>query len=282
MPAPHDSSAPGVGILTIDVEDWYHSLIKDPARWDGLEDRIVEPTVRLLDLLARAGASATFYVLGDVAARHPDLVRRIRDAGHEVGCHGHQHLSLEWLDADAFARDLERSLEALSSAGAEDVDAFRAPYFSLNERTAWALPVLERHGIRTDSSIFPLRFGYYGEGTAPNVPHARGGIEEFPITLPEYLGVRLPITGGFYMRFFPASWTAAAVRRVARSGRHPMMYVHPWEIDPGHPRVEAGRFITLRHYLRLDRTEATLARLLKECTWKSVREVQALRAGAAT
>jgi polysaccharide deacetylase family protein (PEP-CTERM system associated) len=277
----HDSSPPGVGILTVDVEDWYHSLVKAPTRWDAYEDRIVEPTVRLLDLLARVGATATFYVLGCVAERHPDLVRRIQDAGHEVGCHGHHHLSLEWLDTAGFERDLVRSLTALDAAGAAGVDAFRAPYFSLNRRTAWALPVLARHGIATDSSVFPLKFGYYGQSSAPNLPHRVDGVDEFPITLPEYLGVRLPITGGFYMRFFPAAWTASAVRRVARAGGHPMMYVHPWEIDPGQPRIAVGRFLTLRHYLGLAGTAVKLERVLRECAWKSVREVRAL-AGAAT
>jgi polysaccharide deacetylase family protein (PEP-CTERM system associated) len=278
MSATRDHAAIAPGILTVDVEDWHHAMVKDPARWDDYEDRVVAPTLRLLDLFAAAGATATFFVLGHVAERHPELVRRIRDDGHEVACHGHHHLSLEWLDAPAFEADLVRALEAIDRAGGERVTAYRAPYFSLNARTAWAEPVLARHGIVADSSVFPLKFGYYGQNGTPNVPHRRGGLDEFPITLPELLGQRLPLTGGFYMRFFPAGWTSWAVRRVQRAGHTPMFYLHPWEIDPGQPRIAVGRFLTLRHYLGLDRAEAKLVRLLREHPWKSLRDVRAAAA----
>jgi len=264
------------GILTVDVEDWHHSLIKDPEQWDRYEDRIVAPTERLLALFAAAGARATFFVLGHVADRHPDLVKRIRDGGHEVACHGYHHLSLEWLDAARFESDLVRALDAIARAVEERVTAFRAPYFSLNARTAWAEPVLTRHGITADSSLFPLRLGYYGERNAPNLRHRRAQLEEFPITLPELFGQRLPFTGGFYMRFFPAAWTLWAVRRVRQSGAPPMLYLHPWEIDPDHPRIAVGRFLTLRPYYGLARTERTLDRLLREHPWTTMRDAPPL------
>jgi polysaccharide deacetylase family protein (PEP-CTERM system associated) len=259
-------------MFTVDVEDWFHPLIKDPSRWDQYEDRIERPCERLLALLESSGNRGTFFVLGWVAERHPDLVRRILAGGHEVGCHGHHHLSLAWIDPDRFRDDLARSLDALRAAGATDVVSFRAPYFSINRRTEWALPILAAHGLRIDSSIFPLKLGYYGQHAAPNTPHRRGPLTEYPITLPEFGGVRLPITGGFYSRFFPAAWSLAGIRRVFEAGSEPMFYVHPWELDPTHPRIRVGRFLTYRHYVRLERTEQIIAAILERWQWRSIRE----------
>lgn len=268
---------PTTGLFTVDVEDWYHPLIKDPARWPPLEDRIVAPTVRLLEALERRGSHGTFFVLGVVAERHPDLVRRILDGGHEVGCHGHFHYSLQWLDPAGFREEIGRSMSALRAAGAHDVVSYRAPYFSLNESTEWALPILAEHGLVIDSSVFPMRTGYYGHRHADNRPHVRGPIYEFPVTLPTFAGMRVPLTGGFYSRFFPMSWTLASIARVLGQGAEPMFYIHPWELDPEHPRIRVGRFLTYRHYLRLARTAELLDALLSLCRWRSLRESKAER-----
>src|SRR5215831_6184206 len=145
------------GIFTVDVEDWFHPLVKDPEGWAGLEDRVVTPTLRLLEALEAGGNRGTFFVLGWIAERHPDLVRRLIDGGHEVGCHGYHHLSLARIGAERFREDLVRSLTALRAAGAGEIVSFRAPYFSMNRRTAWALPILAELGFRIDSSVFPLK-----------------------------------------------------------------------------------------------------------------------------
>jgi polysaccharide deacetylase family protein (PEP-CTERM system associated) len=260
------------GIFTVDVEDWFHPLVKDPERWTALEDRVVAPTVDLLEMLEATGNRGTFFVLGWIAERHPDLVRRIVAGGHELGCHGHHHLSLAWIDASRFRDDLRRSLAALHAAGASEVVSFRAPYFSMNDRTAWALPILAEHGFRIDSSVFPLKLGYYGQRAAPNQPYRWGPLVECPITLPTVAGLRVPLSGGFYSRFFPMSWTMDGVARVASRGDRPMFYVHPWELDPDQPRMSAGRFITYRHYLRLERTRGVVHRLLEGWRWGTVRD----------
>lgn len=278
MPAPPatPSSRP-TGLFTVDVEDWYHPLLKDPARWTGLEDRIVPPTIRLLEALESSGSHGTFFVLGVVAERHPGLVRRILAGGHEVGCHGHFHHSLQWLDPSGFRDELTRSLAALHAAGADQVVSYRAPYFSLNEDREWALPILAAHGLVIDSSIFPLRTGYYGHRRSENRPHPRGAVFEFPVTLPTFAGLRVPLTGGFYSRFFPESWTLASIQRVAEQGVEPMFYIHPWELDPGHPRIRVGRFLTFRHYLRLERTAGLLQELMRRFSWRSLRASHAAR-----
>ena len=266
------SRAAAYGLVTVEVEDWYHPLIKDPSRWPVLEDRIRPSTLALLELLESAGHRGTFFVLGCVAERHPDLVRRILEGGHEVGCHGHDHLSLQWIDAARFRADLARSLHALRAAGAEEIVSFRAPYFSLNQTTSWALPILAEHGIRIDSSVFPLRTGYYGYGGAANRPQWLGPVFEFPIILPSIAGVRIPLSGGFYSRFFPAGWTVAGQERVRRSGGEPMFYIHPWELDTGQPRIKVGRFLTFRHYVRLERTREMITAVLRRGRWRTLRE----------
>lgn len=259
------------GVFTVDVEDWYHPLLRDPGRWAGLEDRISIGTERLLALLGEGGHQATFFVLGDVAARHPELVRAILDAGHEVGSHSHLHRPLTTLSPAEFGDDLRRSLDALASAGANDVVSFRAPYFSLDSRMSWALEILTENGIRIDSSIFPLGTGYYGDRTSPNEPHELGPLTEVPIALPVVAGLRLPLAGGFYARFFPPGWTLAAVRRLRAQRQTPVFYIHPWELDACQPRIEVSRFLAFRHYLRLSRTEETVRTVLATGPWTSIR-----------
>jgi polysaccharide deacetylase family protein (PEP-CTERM system associated) len=263
------------GVFTVDVEDWFHPLVKDPERWGGLEDRVLRPTLRLLEELEATGNRATFFVLGWIAERHPELVRRMIDGGHEIGCHGHHHLSLAWIDAERFRADLVMSLEALRAAGACDVISFRAPYFSMNRGTAWALPVLAENGFRIDSSVFPLKLGYYGQRAAPNGPHRWWPLIEFPITLPTFAGARVPLTGGFYARFFPVTWTLAGVDRVFSRRETPMFYVHPWELDTDQPHIEASRFLHYRHYLRLERTLVVIRRLLERWRWGTLRDAAA-------
>jgi len=259
----------------VDVEDWYHPLIKDPAEWHRYEDRIVPSTVRLLELLEAGGNRATCFVLGAVAERHPELVRRILAGGHEVGSHGYHHQALHGLDPVSFRDDLRRSLEALRNGGAGDVVSYRAPYFSLGRDTAWALGILAEHGLRFDSSVFPLRTGYYGDSRGANRPYAWGPLLEFPVVLPRIGGLRVPLSGGFYSRLFPTALVRAGVARVRATGIEPMFYIHPWEMDPGQPRIRVGAFLTWRHYLRLDRTESMLSEILRRWQWRSLREAAA-------
>jgi len=259
-----------VGVFTVDVEDWFHPLEMDSQIWPLLEDRVVSSTLNLLSLLAESRNRATFFVLGWVAERHPELVSRILLDGHEVGTHGYLHSSLKRLDRHSFRKDLRRSLSVLAEAGATEVTAFRAPYFSLSKHTEWSLDVLVEEGIHVDSSLFPLWTGSYGAWRTPNGPHRKGGVLEVPITLPAYLGHRVPLTGGFYCRLFPAAFLENGIRRVCRAAGTPVFYVHPWELDPAHPRYKGPFLRTIRHYHRLDATESLIRRLLSTFRWQTL------------
>jgi polysaccharide deacetylase family protein (PEP-CTERM system associated) len=259
------------GYFTVDVEDWFQSLEEDPRLWDGFEDRIVGPTTRLVELLRNSGSTATFFVLGYTAERHPELVQSILGAGHEIGTHGHFHRPIHDLGPNAFRQDLRRSLRALREAGATDVVSFRAPYFSLPRAASWARTVLADEGIMIDSSVFPLRNGSYGMQRAANFPSRWGPLWEFPLTLPTYARLRLPLSGGFYSRFFPLSWTLGGIGRVRASGHRPLFYVHPWELDPDQPRHSGPRFRTARHYHRIRHGEGIVTKVLAECRWGTLR-----------
>ncbi len=261
-------------VLTVDVEDWYHPLDPDPAAWPGREDRVRRSTGRLLELFAQAGATATFFVLGDVARRHPGLVREIAGAGHEVASHGMLHRFVYRQSPAEFEADVRGSRDLLQDLAGAPVVGYRAPYFSITRRTPWALGVLRGLGFRYDASIHPVHNHRYGIPDAPRLPHrtAEGLLEIPPSTFP-LAGVNVPCGGGAYFRLVPYAATEAMLRRLERAGEPIVFYLHPWEVDPGQPRVAAPAGLRLRHYWALDRTEARLRRLLATFRFRSVRDV---------
>jgi len=261
--------------LTIDVEDYYQvsNFEKHINRdqWSRYASRVVPNTERLLDLLARHGVRATFYILGYVAERHPELVQRIDAAGHEIGSHSYWHRLVYDLSPEEFRDDLRRSRDLLQGLIGKPVTTFRAPSFSITRRSLWALEILAEEGFTTDSSIFPVRHGRYGIIDARREPHAldfpAGRLWEFPITV--YRAgkfANVPIAGGGYFRLFPLAVTMQLLRRVNACQSVPFVfYVHPWEFDPQQPRLRAGsRLQRFRHYVNLSTTESKLACMLKE------------------
>ncbi len=269
--------------LTVDVEDYFQVTSFDHvvprASWDSLECRVVASTERLLDVFARREVRGTFFILGWVADRFPQLVRRIADAGHEIGCHGYWHRLIYDLDETAFRDDLRQAKQAIEDAAGQPVTVFRAPSFSITRRSLWALDVLAQEGFTIDSSIFPTVHDRYGVPGA--VPHANviatpsGPIAELPMTIARFSGVSMPVGGGGYFRLYPLAVTRRLLARVNRvHGRPFVFYIHPWEVDPGQPRLGglslASRF---RHYVNLHSTEAKLDRLLGQFRWGTVAEV---------
>jgi polysaccharide deacetylase family protein (PEP-CTERM system associated) len=266
--------------LTIDVEDYYQvsnfERQIDRSQWDSYPSRVVASTQRILDVLQRRGVHATFFVLGFVADKHPDLVREIDAGGHEIASHGYWHRRVDSLTEDEFRTDLRRSRETLEAIVGKPVTAFRAPSFSITEQAFWALDVLVEEGFTVDSSLFPRRCARLGHaGQAPAGPggqqgpitlqRAGGELTEFPIATYS-LGRRaeIPVCGGGYFRLFPLELTHRLLHRVNHSRQIPFtFYIHPWEFDPDQPRVKAGsaqqRF---RHYVNLKRTEAKFDQLL--------------------
>lgn len=249
--------------------------------------RMEAATRRLLDQLAAAGAVGTFYVVGAIARTHPKLVRDIAAAGHEVGSHSYDHRRVHRFTPDAFRADLLASKDALEQATGAPVYGFRAPTFSVTRETAWAVDVLAECGFEYDSSIFPVRHDRYGVPDAPRAPfvvrgHARELLELPPLTL-RALGLNLPVAGGGYFRLFPLGFMRAGLRQVARAAatgpQVGMLYFHPWEFDPGQPRLPLKRLARWRTYVGVTRTSDRLARLLAAFPFRraidAVRDIRA-------
>ncbi|WP_144797980.1 polysaccharide deacetylase family protein [Halorubrum depositum] len=260
-----------MNVLQVDVEPWYCDLPRE--RWDARTDRVVENVDRILAMLARTDNEATFFVLEDVARNHPDLIGRIRDAGHEIGSHGVSHRLLSELSPAELDSEIERSVDALRDAGVDGVEGFRAPKFSLNESTAWAIDVLEDRGFRYDSSIFPVKTPLYGVPDAPREPYKIGaddltrhrgdGLWEVPLSAYRVPGldVNVPVAGGFYLRALPYRFLRHALERRVAAGHPAVCYIHPWELDPTIPRVDEYAWF---YYHRLGGAARKFQRLLND------------------
>jgi len=266
-PAPH--------ALTIDFEDWYQGLEIPVGDWDRFESRIESSGRRVLQVLAESKTRATFFVLGYVAERHPALVKEIRAAGHEIGTHGYSHTLVYQQSPALFREELTRSVRCLEDQTGERVLGHRAPFFSVTKQSLWALDVIQELGLVYDSSIFPVKNYRYGIADAPRWPHTLDGrpLREFPLTTLRVLGLNLPVAGGAYFRIYPYWFTRLALRSVAAPGRPLVFYLHPWEIDPDHPRLPLPRRIAATHYFNLKATEGRLRRLLRDFSFAPMSEV---------
>lgn len=261
-------SVPILNALTIDVEDYYHvSAFEAQVKrreWDRYPSRVVPNTERLLRILNGHGVRATFFVLGWVAQRFPELVRAIASAGHEIGCHGYWHRLIYRMSPDEFRADLKEARTVLENIVGSPVTAFRAPSFSITRESLWALTILAEEGFRLDSSIHPIWHDRYGIPDAERTPHAiTAGLWEFPPTVLRLAGVNVPVSGGGYFRLYPVRWTAVCLQWI-NSRRHCpfMFYVHPWELDPDQPRLPGSFGARFRHYLNLASTRRKLEWLL--------------------
>jgi polysaccharide deacetylase family protein (PEP-CTERM system associated) len=257
--------------LSVDVEDYFHvEAFRDrvrPETWPLYPSRVVENTRRVLDLLGRRGARATFFVLGWVAERHPRIVREILSAGHEVGCHSYWHRCIWRLSPEEFRADTRRARAAIEDAGGCAVLGYRAPSFSIVDRSRWATRILAEEGFVYDSSVFPIHHDVYGMPHAPRSPFRwadRHGhlLYEIPPTTIRLGRWNLPAAGGAYLRILPDRYTRWAVRSVRREHRPLVLYFHPWEIDPRQPRLKGRVKSRFRHYFHLAQMESRLERIL--------------------
>lgn len=272
---------PLLNAMTVDVEDYFQveafARTVPRASWDSFPSRVEANTDRILDQLAQAGVRGTFFTLGWVAERHPALVRRIVAAGHELASHGHGHARVATLTPDEFRADIIRAKHLLEDIGGVPIAGYRAPTFSIGPATPWAYPILAETGHRYSSSIYPVRHDLYGAPNAPRFPHqvAGGALWEVPMTTLHMRGQNLPIAGGGYFRLLPYAVFRRGLARFHRAEhRGAMFYTHPWEIDPGQPRIAgASRLSRLRHYLNLARTAPRLDRLLRDFAWGRMDEV---------
>ena len=266
-------TAPLVNALTIDVEDYFQVSALAPyiarSDWDSIPCRVERNVERLLALLAERGTRATFFMLGWIAERYPQLVRRVSASGHEVASHGYAHMRATEQTPPEFLADISRAKAILEDITGSPVAGYRAPSFSIGPENSWAFDCIARAGYAYSSSVYPVRHDHYGAPDAPRFPHRTPqGVVEIPITTTRALGRNLPAGGGGYFRLAPYAVSRWAIRCVNKEGQRAIFYMHPWEIDPEQPKIrEASVKTRLRHYLNLSRMETRLKRLLADFVW---------------
>ena len=271
-----------VNAMTVDVEDYFQVSAFEARvgrdQWRSYPCRVEANTHRILDLFSEHRIKATFFVLGWVAERYPALVRRIVADGHELASHGYDHTRVTQQDARQFREDVVRTKQILEDTGAVAVNGYRAASYSINENNLWALAELEAVGYRYSSSIYPIRHDLYGMPSAPRFafhPENTEQLMEVPVTTVSFMGRNFPCGGGGYFRLFPYVLSRWALRRInRREGESCVFYFHPWEIDPGQPRIQGISAKTrFRHYLNLRRMESRLRQLLVDFRWGRMDEI---------
>lgn len=277
-----DGSADIVNAMTVDVEDYFHvsafAKVIDPEDWGSYECRVENNTEKLLNLLALHETRATFFVLGWVARHYPGVVRRIAEAGHEIACHGLTHRLVYEQSPNEFHDETRTAKQLLEDIIQQPVNGYRAASYSITAKSLWAIDILAELGFLYDSSIFPIRhdrYGIPGAARKPHLLHTTAGTDllEFPLSTKDLGLLRLPVSGGGYFRLLPYAVTRTALASINRQEKMPFIfYLHPWEIDPGQPRIKASWLSRFRHYNNLEKCELMLDRLLGEFRFGTVRE----------
>lgn len=277
MAAPPPSSV--TNGMSIDVEDYFQvqalSSVYGPSDWETCESRVERNTDRILQIFDAAGVKATFFTLGWIAERHPELIRRIVAGGHELASHGYCHARVDSQTPEEFRSDVRKSKRILEDIGGAAVRGYRAATFSVGAHTPWAWPILEEEGYAYSSSVYPVKRDFYGMPDAPRGPYrpdGAGALIEIPISTARVGGRNWPVGGGGYFRFLPYLLSRAGIARVnTADGAPAVFYLHPWEVDPGQPRVRGlplkSRF---RHYVNLSRTEGRLKKLARDFLWDRI------------
>ena len=265
-----------VNAMSVDVEDYFQvqafadRIPRDT--WDSRECRVEANTDRILGLFGDAGIKATFFTLGWVAERYPQVVHRIVEQGHELASHGHAHFRADEQSPEAFLEDISRTKKTLEDTGGTPVSGYRAVTFSIGATNLWSFDVLREAGYAYSSSVNPIHHDFYGMPDAPRfafLPDGESGIEEYPITTLRVGNKNLPCGGGGFFRLLPYAVSRWAMRRVNRQDGQPcIFYFHPWEVDPGQPRIpDISAKTRFRHYLNLDRMETRLRALTRDFAW---------------
>ncbi len=271
-----------INALSIDVEEYYHGMefeaaVPAPER-EKLPSRVEESVEKILALLGTLSVHATFFTVGQVAERHPAMIRCISQQGHEVACHSYKH-ELVWRQTPAeFRADVQHAKALLEDLTGAAVVGYRAPNYSIRQEQAWAYDILLEEGFLYDSSVYPILHDRYGDPDAPRFPYVirqngEQALIEFPIGTLKVLGMNLPIGGGGYFRLLPGTWSRRGIQRVNRQEGQPVMfYFHPWELDPHHPRPPMPWRHSFRHYVGIEKQETKLFQLLRHCRFGTVKE----------
>lgn len=268
-----------LNILTVDIEEWYHPEYVRSGMLPFKEERIQQSLKRTLDLLDRRNLQATFFVVGELAEKHPEIIEDIKENGHEIAFHGYHHEPLWNLDADTLRTEIQR----FNSLIGEKCSGFRAPSFSLSNKTRWSLKVLENSGYQYDSSLFPVKTPLYGVWNAPTKPYKpshenitindeSARLWEFPLLVYKLKGIRVPVAGGFYLRFFSVDLIAKAIKKLNKLGFPAVIFFHNWELDSETPRLKLGLYKYFVTYHKLKETSKKLENLLSRFQFTSIKE----------
>jgi len=265
-------------IMSIDLEDYFCDL--SYLKWNEFESRIDDNTNKILELLEKYNATATFFTVGHIAENHPELIEKIINHGHEIASHSHYHRDLRKLDAKMFEEDLRKSISVLEKISGEKVNGFRAPYYSINKNNFWVFDILRKY-VKYDSSIFPVKTPLYGLPCAPRFTYQMSNtnplkeqkdgklLEIPPITMKIPIYGNLPIAGGFYLRVLPVYFIKTGIKKFNKQHASAMCYIHPHDIDPLRPRIQGVRS---RAYWGIKNSMRKFETLLKEFNFCSVRE----------
>ena len=275
-----------VNALSIDVEDYFQVSaaegIVNYKDWDKYESRVVRNTQKVLTILKESNTKATFFVLGWIAERFPELIKEIYSQGHEIGSHGYSHRLIYKQGAKKFREDIRKSKKIVEKIVGDKVIGYRAPSFSITKNSLWAFEILKEEGFLYDSSTFPILHNRYGIPRAKRSIHKidleeREEIIEFPLSTIKLLNVNFPVAGGGYFRFFPLFLTRFAIKHINQEGFPAIVYLHPWEFDPGQPKIGLFGLNRFRHYINLNKNENKLKSLLSASQFLPLREILNLR-----
>jgi len=270
-----------INAFTIDVEDYFHvaafSNVINQNNWDAMKSHVVKNTHRMMQILANANVTATFFILGWVAERNRALVKEIYQSGHEIACHGYSHKLIYRQSQKEFSEETKTAKNILEDIIGESIKGYRAASYSITKKSLWALDILGECGFEYDSSIFPVRHDNYGIVNSPRLPYkiiTKNGcsIKEFPLSTLKLLKYNLPIAGGGYFRLFPYLFSKTAFRAINRMNPF-VFYIHPWEIDKRQPRIKASLISRFRHYNNIDVCEARLTKLLTDFNFTTMENV---------
>jgi len=268
-----------LNILSVDLEEWYHPEYVRNKILPHKEERIEQSLELTLDLLNKRNIKATFFVVGELVEKHPEIVECIRENNHEIAFHGYQHEPLWNIDANILRTDIEK----FNSLIKEKCIGFRAPSFSLCNKTKWALKVLDDTGYQYDSSLFPAKTPLYGVWNAPTTPYKpsyenvtekdeNAKLWEFPLLVYKMKGIKVPVAGGFYMRFFSVNLIQKAIKKLNQQGSPAILFFHNWELDPETPRLKLGLYRYFVTYHKLRETRTKLEQLLSKVLFTSFQD----------
>lgn len=265
--------------MTVDLEDWYHSIDSIPFQdWDKYESHVQVDTYKILEVFKQFEVRATFFVLGYVAEKHPALIREISSMGHEIATHGYSHRLVYRQTPPEFRKDLRRSIRVIEDVIQQRVLGYRAPYWTITKESYWALDILQEEGIKYDSSIYPVKTYLYGIPGAPIYPYvvkeSNGNkLIEFPPSTVTICGLRMPIAGGFYLRALPSWLVRWGIKKINNEGQSAIVYIHPPELDPLKPVLKLPLKEKILHYYNLGVMEKKLKLLLSEFKFDSIKQL---------